>query len=75
MCLKFAQNHVFKGVWDDLEAGTVISIQKKKKLAGSRHFFDGSEIFGIFSPKKSKKSVKKKFNKNRKIDLFDHFIL
>ena len=49
MCLKFAQNHVFKGVWDDLEAGTVISIQKKKKLAGSRHFFDGSEIFGIFS--------------------------
>ena len=30
ICLKLAQNHVFKRVWDDLEAGIGISIQKKK---------------------------------------------
>ena len=44
--LKLAQNHVFKGVWDDLEARIGISIQKKQKLAGSNHFLDGFEIFG-----------------------------
>ena len=42
------QNHIFKWVCDDLEARIGISIQKKRKLARSNHFFDGFEILRNF---------------------------
>ena len=47
--LKLAQNHVFKGVWDDLEAGIGISMKKRVLDMGSNYFFDGFEIFRIFT--------------------------
>ena len=50
MCFFICQNHVFKGVWDDLDAGIGISIKKIVLDMGSNYFFDGLEIFGIFTP-------------------------
>ena len=44
-----AQTYVFKGDWDDLEAGIGISIKKKGARDGVKSFFDGFEIFGIFT--------------------------
>ena len=49
ICLKLAQNHVFKRVWDDLEAEIGISIKKRLLGHGVKYFFDGFEFFGIFT--------------------------
>ena len=35
---KMGQNHVFKGIWDDLEAGIGINIQKEK-ISQLKSFF------------------------------------
>ena len=47
--LKMGQNHVFKGFGDDLEARIGISMKKRVLDMGSNYFFDGFQIFGIFT--------------------------
>ena len=63
ICLKLAQNHVFKGVWDDLEAGIGISIKKSVLEMGSNHFLMDSK-FSEFSPRCADFSGFKRFSKN-----------
>ena len=64
ICSKLAQNHVFKGFWDDLEAGIGISIKTRILDMGSIFFLMDSK-FSEFSPQCTFFSSFKRFSKSR----------